>query len=98
MSRADSDPSLSARRRAALRFDLEDRQIELIDELHGLADSLFGPLRMDASTADARQSVIAGTDDPHLHDRLRRLDGIRTVPYGARPPVRVQMRVSRVAL
>lgn len=42
---ADSDPSLSARRRAALRFDLEDRQIELIDELHALADSLFGPLR-----------------------------------------------------
>jgi DnaK suppressor protein len=74
MSCADSDPSLSARRRAALRFDLEDRQIELIDELHGLADSLFGPLRAATEMPDGWRPSLAGTDDRDSLAGLRRLD------------------------
>lgn len=81
MSRADSDPLLSARRRAALRFDLEDRQIELIEELHGLADSLFGPLRADASLADRWLSTGAGTDVAEPHAQLRRLDRALTTLF-----------------
>lgn len=74
MSRTDSDFSLSSRRRAALRFDLEDRQTELIDELNTLADALFQPLRAAAAVPDAWQPLIAATQTSDAVAELRRLD------------------------